>query len=144
MGRVTLPYRIALDTNVFIYGLEAQEPWATFVRDHVLLPLARGELQAVTSAITLVELATRPHRAGQPGRVDELLSTFRAIPNLVILPLDETLARASAHVRGESPLRLPDAVQVAAGIIWGADALLTNDQKLRTTRSYERPARISP
>jgi hypothetical protein len=52
-------------------------------------------------------------------------------PNLRILPLDVALARETALVRGETGLRTPDAIQVAAARLAGADATLcvTNDRR---------------
>ena len=47
------------------------------------------------------------------------------------MPLDVALARETALVRGETGLRTPDAVQVAAARLAGTDATLcvTNDRR---------------
>ena len=50
-------------------------------------------------------------------------------PNLRIVPLDVALARETALVLGETGLRTPDAVQVAAAHLAGADAIVTNDRR---------------
>jgi len=50
-------------------------------------------------------------------------------PHLRLAPLDTTLARETALVRATSGLRMPDAVQVAAARLAGADAIVTNDHR---------------
>jgi len=45
------------------------------------------------------------------------------------LPLDVALAREAARVRASARLRMPDAIQVAAACISGADAIVTNDHR---------------
>jgi predicted nucleic acid-binding protein len=43
--------------------------------------------------------------------------------------LDAALARETARVRAASRLRTPDAIQVAAARLGGADAIVTNDRR---------------
>ena len=50
-------------------------------------------------------------------------------PNLRLAPLDAALAVETALVRAETGLRTPDAVQVAAARVSGADAIITNDRR---------------
>jgi predicted nucleic acid-binding protein len=50
-------------------------------------------------------------------------------PNLRVVSLDAALARETALVRAECGLRTPDAVQVAAARLAGADGIVTNDRR---------------
>jgi predicted nucleic acid-binding protein len=50
-------------------------------------------------------------------------------PNLCVLSLDVALARETARVRSASRLRTPDAIQVAAARLGGADAIVTVDRR---------------
>jgi predicted nucleic acid-binding protein len=61
-------------------------------------------------------------------------------PNLRILPLDVALARKTALVRGETGLRTPDAVQIAAARLAGADATLCGTNDRRWAGRVTRPA----
>ena len=50
-------------------------------------------------------------------------------PHLSIVPLGLELAREAARVRGATGLRTPDAIQVAAARLAGADTIVTNDRR---------------
>ena len=50
-------------------------------------------------------------------------------PNLRVVPLDIALAREAAQVRAVTRLRMPDAIQVAAARLSGADGIVTNDKR---------------
>jgi len=63
---------------------------------------------------------------GEQCRITNFLTCF---PNLRILPLDIALAREAARVRASTRLRMPDAIQVAAAYLCGADAIVTNDHR---------------
>ena len=52
-------------------------------------------------------------------------------PHLQLAPMDVDLARETALVRTETGLRTPDAIQVAAGRLHRADAIVTNDLRWR-------------
>lgn len=62
-------------------------------------------------------------------RANELYLTH--FPHLRLVPLDTDLARETARVRAETGLRVPDAVQVAAARLHGADAPVSNDHRWR-------------
>ena len=49
-------------------------------------------------------------------------------PNLAIVTLDSALARQTAIVRATTSMRMPDAVQVAAAVLYTADMIVTNDR----------------
>lgn len=59
----------------------------------------------------------------------KVFSYHTQFPNLHIVPLDLAVAREAALVRGETGLRTPDAIQVAAARLAGADVILTNDRR---------------
>ena len=81
------------------------------------------------TTVALSEVLTLPaQRDDQQAMVDyELFLTN--FPNLRLVPLDVTLARETALVRAATRLRTPDAVQVAAARLAGADAIVGNDRR---------------
>ena len=56
------------------------------------------------------------------------------------MSLDIALAREAARVRASTRLRMPDAIQVAAVRLSGADAIVTNDH--RWVRRVTQPALV--
>jgi predicted nucleic acid-binding protein len=118
--------KIALDTTPIIYHLEDHPRYGPAV-----LPIFRwieqGRCQAVTSALSFLEVLVQPYRVGDDERrvlLTGLLSTF---PGLTWLHVDLAIADRAAALRARYNLRTPDAVQIAAALESGADLFLTND-----------------
>lgn len=126
-----LPSPLALDSNCLIYGFDAPgSARSAFIRTEVFGPLAAGEMQAVTSIITLAELLVQPFERGLPERAHELRAALEDLPNFAMVPIDANIATEAARIRGTTRLRVPDAVQVATARVTGAAALLTNDRRI--------------
>ncbi len=119
---------IALDTPVFIYHLAGHPRYAPLTTV-VLEMIETGQMAGITTAVTLAEILTAPARAGDRRALQDYELYLTRFPNLSIMPLDVALARETALVRGAAGLRTPDAVQVAAGRLANADAILTNDRR---------------
>jgi len=101
--------RIALDTSVFIYQLQAN-PKYVGLTDEIFVWLQRAKSQGVTSTITLTELL---------------------VPNLAWIAPSLEIADTAARLRAEHGLRTPDALQAATAISSSATALVTNDATFR-------------
>ncbi len=128
---------VALDTMVFIYHL-AGHPRYSELTTAVLAAVEAGQLAALTTTVTLAEILTAPAKVGDRQALQDYELYLTRFPNLRIVPLDVALARETALVRGETGLRTPDAIQVAAARLAGADAILTNDR--RWAGRVDRPA----
>jgi predicted nucleic acid-binding protein len=123
--------RIYLDTNLFIYAVEAISPYA-----HAIWPLLRaadlGEIQLVTSLLALAETLVLPSR----NEDDQLISTYRELftqppAGLFVSPLGaDVLERAAMLRAASSSLRLPDAIHLATAESERCDRFLTNDKRL--------------
>ena len=72
--------RVALDTSVFIYQLEANARYLPLT-DHIFSWLERADSRAVTSTITMTELLVQPYRDSCEQRVDELYALLSTYPN---------------------------------------------------------------
>ena len=120
---------IGIDTSPFIYYIE-RHPDHVAVLHEIIRRVDEGLVSAVTSTITLTEVLTRPKQVGDT-RLEEdyraLLSTSR---NLSLVPIDAPVADEAATLRARHGLRTPDALQVAATLVCGCDAFLTNDRGL--------------
>ena len=128
---------ISLDTMVFAYHL-ADHPRYSALTTAVLDAVESGRLNAVTTTVTLTEILTAPAKAGEQQALQDYEIFLTRFPNLHIAPLDVEMAREAALVRGEAGLRTPDAIQVAAARLAGAEAILTNDR--RWVGRFDRPA----
>ena len=122
---------IAIDTAPFIYLIE-EHPRFLAVVNPVFEAIARGELLAVASELTLLEVLVVPFRAGDAAlaaRYEELLSESRG---LTLVGLDRSVLREAARLRATKGLKTPDAIQAATALGAGCTALLTNDRAFGT------------
>ncbi|MBP8262031.1 MAG: type II toxin-antitoxin system VapC family toxin [Verrucomicrobia bacterium] len=121
---------VLLDTVVFAYHL-ADHPQYSPLTTAVLAAVESGSLMGVVTTITLSELLAQPARAGNRRAVQEYELFLTHFPHLHLAPVDVELGRETALVRGETGLRMPDALQIAAGRLHGVDAIVTNDSRWR-------------
>lgn len=135
--RLSTLHLISLDTMVFVYHL-ADHPRYSALTTAVLDAVESGRLNAVTTTITLTEILTAPAKAGDQQALQDYEIFLTRFPHLHIASLDVEMAREAALVRGEAGLRTPDAIQVAAARLAGAEAILTNDR--RWVGRFGRPA----
>lgn len=127
---MTLPSRVSIDSNCFVYLRDSSTPRGSFVERELIQPLIAGSKSAVVSAIALAELLVWPLRDGNEIAALELRASLEGLRGLEIVPVDAEVAERAARVRVAHGLRLPDAIHVATAIIGGAESLLTNDRQL--------------
>lgn len=128
--------RVGIDTPVFISHIQQTAPWASAAAT-LLRAVADGEVQGVTSVVTLLEVTTHPLRLGRPEIADAYEALLGAIDHLAIVPIDPRVARMGAGLRATYGLRTPDALQIAACIAHGAEVFVTNDRRLRRVSAIE-------
>ncbi len=119
---------VVLDTCVLSYHL-SQHPRYTPLTDVVLGAVEAGDVAGLITAVTLAEVLVVPATAGDRRAMQDYELYLAHFPHLEIVPMDATLARETALVRAEASLRMPDAVQMAAARLYGADATITNDHR---------------
>ena len=102
---------VGLDTSIFIYHL-ADHPRYGPVTADLLSTLEKGGFQGVTSYLTLMEI-------------------------LSFVSIGLEVARRAADLRAGYRLRPPDAIQLAAALVHGATAFLTNDKKLKSVNELK-------
>jgi predicted nucleic acid-binding protein len=118
--------RIALDTSVFIYQLEANTRYLALT-DSVFSWLERAGHEAVTSTITMTELLVPSYRENDEPRVDAFYGLLSTYPNLRWVAPDLETADLAAMLRAQYRLRTPDALQAATAIRANATGMITND-----------------
>src|SRR5207248_176170 len=90
--------RIALDTSVFIYQLQAN-PKYVGLTDEIFVWLQRAKSQGVTSTITLTELLVQPYRARNQQQADEIYGLLSTFPNLAWIAPSLEIADTAARLR---------------------------------------------
>jgi predicted nucleic acid-binding protein len=118
--------RIAIDTSIFIYQLEANLRYLALA-DSVFAWVERAGREAVTSTITMTELLVPSYRDNDERRIDEFYGLLSAYPNLRWIAPDLEAADIAARIRATYKLRTPDALQAATAIQANATGFITND-----------------
>lgn len=133
---MSLPARLALDTNCFIYLFEpGPSSRAEFLRREVFRAAAGGGHQLVASCLVVAELLVVPFRTGQSDSARRLRAAIEQLPGLQLVEVDTSLAVEAARLRGTSDITLADAVHAATAVAH-ADALLTNDRRLQAVEDH--------
>ena len=125
----TLPRRgrVLVDTAPIIYFLEGHfEVAARF--EALFTEAEAGNRELVISTITLAEVLTGPLRGGNEALGDEYRQALTAPPTWLVADLTPEIAHRAAHIRSETRLRMPDAVQVATALEMSCVGLITHDR----------------
>jgi predicted nucleic acid-binding protein len=118
--------RIALDTSVFIYQLEANSRYLALA-DAVFSWVERAGHEAVTSTITMTELLVPSYRDKDEHKVDAFYGLLSTYPNLQWIAPDLQTADLAAKLRAVYRLRTPDALQAATAVRAQVTGFITND-----------------
>lgn len=128
--------RIALDTSIFIYQLEANPRYLPLT-DPIFEWLDQPDHKAVTSTITMTELLVQPYRDAEQEQVDEFYALLSTYPNLDWIAPTLEVADMAAKVRALYRLRTPDALQAATAVQAHATGLVTNDPVFQRVEVFE-------
>lgn len=128
--------RIALDTSIFIYQLEANARYVALT-DAVFSWVERAGHEAVTSTITMTELLVPSYRDGEEHKVDEFYGLLSTYPNLRWIAPDLETADLAARLRAAYKLRTPDALQAATALRAQAPSFITNDSVFARIKEFE-------
>jgi predicted nucleic acid-binding protein len=128
--------RIALDTSVFIYQLEANARYLALT-DHIFSWLEGPDSKVITSTITMTELLVQPYRDLNEQRVDEFYGLLSTYPHLDWIAPNLEIADLAARLRALHRLRTPDALQAATAMYAQATGLVTNDPLFERVEAFE-------
>jgi len=128
--------RIALDSNVLVYLLEAVEPLALPARQ-LLNAIEAGRAAGVLSVIGLAEVCAGPAKRGDLALVERYADALGSLPGLRIQPITAEVAVDAAVIRGARSIGLPDAIHLATARAAGATAFVTNDHRIRGSARLE-------
>lgn len=122
--------RLFLDTAPVIYLVERNPDYLSRV-EAIFLQIDNGLLDAVTSPVTLAECLVQPIRQGLTQLQQDFVDVIVNGPSTSFVRLDQHIGETAAQLRAQYNLRLPDALQIAAAIVSGCEAFLTNDAQLK-------------
>src|SRR5262249_40451062 len=123
------PGPVALDTQLFIYFIEEEKRFLPLVKP-LFEAFDHGDLVAVTSGLTLMEVLVVPYRSGNSLLADRYESLLTQSRGLRFIEVDRRLLKAAAQLRAVFKLKPPDAIQVAAALVGNCGAFLTNDRRI--------------
>jgi predicted nucleic acid-binding protein len=128
--------RIALDTCVFIYQLEANARYVDMT-DLIFRWLGQPNHTGITSTITMTELLVPAYRSSGEAQVDQFYGLLSTYPNLEWVAPNLEVADIAARIRARHRLRTPDALQAATAVQARATGLVTNDAIFERVQAFE-------
>jgi predicted nucleic acid-binding protein len=120
---------VALDTSIFLYFIEEHPLYLPLV-EPLFEAIDAGELKAVTSSLTLLEVLVIPFRFSNAALVERYETLLTKSQGLRLVDLDRDFLRAVAQVRASTRAKTPDAMQLAAAMAAGCPVFLTNDDRI--------------
>ncbi|HVP22253.1 MAG TPA: type II toxin-antitoxin system VapC family toxin [Anaerolineaceae bacterium] len=121
--------KVGLDTTVFIYHFEKHPIYSPLTQE-ILSNIEKGILKGITSSVILMEIIVKPLSMGRNDIARKYEALLMNFPNLEVVDLDRDVIRQAARLRAEYRLRPPDALQVSACLLGGAEAFVTNDRRI--------------
>lgn len=119
-------HKVGLDTAPLIYFTEQNGAYLEMV-DPFFEALGKGELQVVTSVMTLLEVLVRPFRDGNLTLAQTYREFLLNTTDVAIYDVSQEIAEEAARLRALYKVRTPDSVQLATAIHEKATFFLTND-----------------
>lgn len=106
---------MGVDTAVFIYFIERHPEYAAKIRP-LFQAIDRGDLVAITSALTLLEVLVVPYRAGSASLAERYEAVLTRGRGVRVVELDHSQLRLAAQLRARYRVSTPDALQLAAAL----------------------------
>ncbi len=123
----TLP--VALDTCIFIYFIEEHPKYLPIVHP-LFADINAGGLNAITSALTLMETLVLPYRLGNVFLAKQYEVLLRRSRGLRLAEITANTCTAAAQLRAAYGLKTPDALQLAVALVAKCSTFITNDRVL--------------
>lgn len=122
------PHRVFLDSAPVIYHVQAN-PVYSGRTTLIFQRIDNGEVDAVTSVITLAECLVLPLRKNDKALAARFRERIAEGLNTQMAGVDD-VAEKAAELRARYNVSLVDALQIACATARGCDGFLTNDRRL--------------
>jgi predicted nucleic acid-binding protein len=128
--------RVFVDTSIFIYFIERDPKYLNTVKP-VFFEIDAGNIDAITSTITLLEVLVLPFRKNNQALVEKYRTLILNSEHLTTYEIFHEVSLLSSQFRARYSIRTPDAIQMAVGVLYGARAFLTNDANLKVVKDIK-------
>jgi predicted nucleic acid-binding protein len=127
---------IGLDTAPLIYFVEKHPKYLPLVYPF-FQAVERGDLQVVTSTLTLTEVLVHPYKRGDMAAVKQYSQMLLNTRNIETLPVSPEIATEAARLRAAFGLKTPDSIQLATAKIGSATSFFSNDNRIAAVPGLE-------
>lgn len=131
MNEISESSRVYVDSNVFIYFLEATPEFFALAKE-VFEQIDAVGARLFTNEYTLAECIYQPSRSGNFSLVTKYESLFEKEGEVELLGLDGALAKRAAFVGGSLGLKLADAIHFMSALEAGCDFFVTADTAFKS------------
>jgi predicted nucleic acid-binding protein len=119
-----------------IYFVEEHPAYLTYV-DPFFEAMERGDIQVVTSTLTLTEVLVHPYKRGDRFLAEEYSRILLTHRHLRALPVSFEIAVEAARLRAAFGSKTPDSIQLATAKIGGATSFFSNDTRIAAIPGLE-------
>jgi len=127
---------VGLDTAPLIYFIEKHPTYLAFVYPF-FEAVQRGDIQVVTSTLTLTEVLVHPYKHSDRYLASQYSTILLSNRNLMTLPVSPEIADEAARIRAAFGMKIPDSIQVATARIGGATSFFSNDNQIAAIPGLE-------
>jgi predicted nucleic acid-binding protein len=122
--------RVYIDTNIFIYFLDGQEPFLSMVYPF-LEALINGEVIGYTGDAVIAETMVQPYKLGNIAMIEQFKAFFAQDDFLTILSHDDKAFDLAAKISGTKGMKLVDSLHMATALQAGCGYLITHDKGIK-------------
>jgi predicted nucleic acid-binding protein len=122
--------RVCIDTAPVIYFIEKHPKYLNVVKP-VFTEIEAGNIDAITSTITLLEVLVQPLKTENETLAERYREILLYSKNLTTFEIVHEVTEVAAKLRAKYTIRTPDAIQIAVGVLYGAVKFVTNDSLLK-------------
>jgi predicted nucleic acid-binding protein len=122
--------KVGIDTAPVIYFVEKHHTYLNVVRP-VFAAIETGEIEAITSTITLLEVLVHPLRTNNLALAQQYKDILLSSDHFTTVEILHDISERSAKLRAQYGMKTPDAIQIASALFHGAHKFVTNDADLK-------------
>ena len=129
-------YRVYIDTNIFIYFLDGQEPFFSAVAPF-FEGVLNGEIIGYTGEAVIAETMVQPYKLGNIAIIEKFKSFFYQEEFLTILSHDSQAFDFASRIAGTKGMKLVDSLHMATALQAGCEYLITHDKGIKSMEGIE-------
>ena len=122
--------RVCVDTSPIIYFIEKHPKYLDLLHSF-FVEVDAGNIEVITSTVTLLEVLVLPIKTNNLALVEKYRDILLFSEGFTTFEIFHEISELSAKLRAKYTIKTPDAIQIATGLLYGANQFLTNDPYLR-------------